>query len=118
MQRVKVDQRFGDNVTIQRAVDELSARGGGIVEVGPGTFTMHDSLHLRSGITLRGMGRETILRKAAMVESPLANYEAYGHYDVSVAEPDKFRIGMGVCIYGKNALGFLRTVATLTWRKG
>jgi len=123
MNKIAVRQQSGDivgndNVMLQRSVDEMAARGGGVVEIGPGTYTMHDSLHLRSDITLRGAGHETILCKAPMVESPLANYEAYGHYDISVAEPDKFRVGMGVCISGNNARGFLRTVATLTWRKG
>ena len=107
-----------DNAAIQTAVDRIASQGGGVVEILPGTYEMHDSLHLHSGVHVRGAGAKTVLRKAAMVESKLSADLGYGHYDVSLAKPDRFRVGMGVYIRDDNAGGFYTTVATLTWRRG
>lgn len=106
------------NEALQAAVDHVAARGGGTVQVAAGVYEMADSLHLRSGVTVRGAGRETVLRKAASVVSPIVGYLGYGHYDVSLAEPDRFRVGMGVWISDERSMGFYDTVATLTWREG
>src|SRR5262245_966178 len=40
-----------DNRALQAAVDYIAKLGGGIVEIGPGEYLMHDSLHLRSFVT-------------------------------------------------------------------
>jgi len=120
---IKVGQVSGDfvgkdNAVLQQAVDRAARQGGGVVEIGPGTYEMHDSLHLRSGVAVRGAGEKTTLRKSAMARSALSADLGYGHFDVSLAEPDKFRVGMGVHVADDNAGGFYTTVATLTWRKG
>lgn len=107
-----------DNAAIQQAVDAAAAQGGGVVRILPGTYEMADSLHLRSGVHVRGGGEGTVLRKAAMVESELAADLGYGHYDLSLAEPGKFRVGMGVYVFDDNAHGFYTTVGTLTWQRG
>ncbi|MHB9132765.1 MAG: right-handed parallel beta-helix repeat-containing protein [Armatimonadota bacterium] len=106
------------NTALQAAVDAAARAGGGVVSITEGVYTMHDSLHLRSGVTVRGEGAGTVLRKAACVSSPILGYLGYGHYDVSLVEPDKFQVGMGVYIADNNAGGFYTTVATLTWRDG
>ncbi len=105
------------NVPIQAAVDRVAAAGGGVVEILPGVYQMHDSLHLRGRVTVRGAGAETVLRKPPSTQSALSVDLGYGHFDVSLAEPDKFRVGMGVHIQDDNAGGFYGTVATLTWRE-
>ncbi|HEY3398665.1 MAG TPA: right-handed parallel beta-helix repeat-containing protein [Armatimonadota bacterium] len=110
--------RGEDNVALQAAVDYVAGVGGGQVEVQPGTYLMHDSLHLRSHVTVRGAGADTVLLKPPAVSSALSTDIAYGHWDVSLAEPDKFRPGMGVYIYDDNTGGFARTVATLLYRDG
>ncbi|HUT75083.1 MAG TPA: right-handed parallel beta-helix repeat-containing protein, partial [Armatimonadota bacterium] len=69
-------------------------------------------------VRLVGAGAETVLRKAPERYSRLAAYVGYGHYDVSVADPDRFAVGMGVTIRDDNAVGFYETIATLTWRDG
>jgi nitrous oxidase accessory protein NosD len=79
---------------------------------------MSDSLHLLSGVTVIGAGEKTVLRKAPMARSALSADLGYGHFDVSLAEPDKFRVGMGIHIRDDNSGGFYNTVATLTWREG
>lgn len=106
------------NAALQAAVDRVAALGGGVVKALAGTYDMQDSLHLRSRVSVRGVGEGTVLRKAPSISSPLAADLGYGHYDVSVAEPDKFRVGMGVHIQDNRGGGFYTTVATLIWRDG
>ncbi len=107
-----------DNRALQRAVDRVAGQGGGRVVIRPGLYHMEDALHLRSGVQVEGSGRDTVLRKAAEVRSELSADLGYGHYDVSLAEPEKFRVGMGVIITDSRAGGFYETQATLTWRDG
>jgi len=112
------DFRGMDNRAIQAAVDRVAAEGGGKVLLRPGVYRMADSLHLRSGVRVEGSGRTTVLRKAAEVRSALAADLGYGHFDISVAEPERFAVGTGVLIGDDRAGGFSLTVATLTWRDG
>jgi len=107
-----------DNRAIQAAIDAAAQRGGGTVRVLPGAYVLEDSVHLRDGIRLVGAGPETILRKAPERYSKLSAYLGYGHYDVSVAEPGQFAVGMGVTVRDNNAFGFYETIATLVWRDG
>ncbi|NQT86659.1 right-handed parallel beta-helix repeat-containing protein [bacterium] len=112
------DVQGADNRAIQIAIDGVAERGGGQVTILPGAYTMHDSLHLRSGVHVVGSARDTVLRKAPEARSPLSADLGYGHYDVSLAEPEGFAAGMGVLITDSRAGGFYDTVATLTWRDG
>lgn len=113
-----VDVEGRTNRDIQDAIDRVAAQGGGEVRLPPGTYDMEDSLHLRSHVTIRGEGAKTILRKRPSVSSALSADLGYGHYDVSLAEPDKFHTGMGICIHDDHSFGFYNTVATLLWRDG
>ncbi len=103
---------------IQAAVDRVAAQGGGEVFLPAGVYEMDDSLHLRSRVRVRGEGPKTILKKRPSVSSALSADLGYGHYDVSLAEPERFRAGMGVHVHDDRSGGFYDTVATLTWRKG
>ncbi|UCD49437.1 MAG: hypothetical protein JSW27_18130, partial [Phycisphaerales bacterium] len=49
-----------DNRVLQAAVDYIANLGGGLVEIGPDQYTMHDSLHLRPNVTVRGTKDQTI----------------------------------------------------------
>ncbi len=102
-----------DNNIIQAAVDRVASLGGGIVNILEGTYIMEDSLHLRSGVLVRGCGEKTVLKKGSCVSSPVDGYLGYGHFDVFVKHPEKFRPGMGVYIIDKRADGFFSTVATI-----
>lgn len=110
--------RGQDNVALQAAVDYVAGVGGGEVHIQPGTYAMHDSLHLRSHVTVCGSGEDTVLRKPPSARSALSTDIVYGHWDVSLAQPDLFRPGMGVYIYDDAVGGFARTVATLLYRDG
>ena len=103
------------NRTLQSAVDEVAAAGGGVVEIAAGTYCMHDSLHLRSGVRVVGE-RGTVLLKQPSISVPLLDYLGYGHYELTVTEPDRLAVGMGVYVWDDDSSGFYRTVATITGR--
>ncbi len=121
--RVTVGLRDADIVgadqrALQAAVDYVASLGGGTVEIGPGEFQMRDSLHLRSRVTVRGQGAQTILRKAASATSPLEVDGDYGEEQVTLKNPEGFQVGDGVAVWDQNANGFHTTVARLTGRNG
>ncbi|MCX5660621.1 MAG: right-handed parallel beta-helix repeat-containing protein [Planctomycetota bacterium] len=105
------------NATIQEAVDRAAEAGGGIVRVPAGLYLMHDALHLRTGVRVIGE-KGTVLRNVPSVVSKIPNYIGYGHFEFSVAEPEKFKVGMGVHILDDGAVGFYTTVATIIERRG
>ncbi|MCL4855636.1 MAG: hypothetical protein KJZ78_30080, partial [Bryobacteraceae bacterium] len=90
------DVTGSDNVALQKAADLL--RPGDTLVVGAGTWEMHNSLFLPSGVTVRGISGKTILKKSRGVESSLIEDGDYGERVLAVAEPEKFRPGMGVSI--------------------
>jgi hypothetical protein len=124
--RIRVGTRPGegndligsDHRALQAAVDYIAALGGGTVEIGPGTFTMRDSLHLRSGVTVKGAGGETILRKAPSVRSRLRLDGDYGEEQVSVENATGFEVGDGVAVTDDHSGGFHTTVARITGKSG
>jgi hypothetical protein len=107
-----------DNRALQAAVDYVAQRGGGTVEILEGTYAMYDSLHLRSNVTVRGQGEETVLRKCDGVSVPLVLDGDYGEEQVTVADRSPFRVGMGVAVADDHAGGFHTTVGTITWQDG
>jgi len=107
-----------DNRALQAAVDAAAGLGGGLVEIGEGVYEMHDSLHLRSHVTVRGKREKTILRKANGVSSPLAIDGDYGEEQITVTNPAGFEVGYGVAVWDANAGGFYATVARITGRNG
>ncbi|MBI3973928.1 MAG: right-handed parallel beta-helix repeat-containing protein [Chloroflexi bacterium] len=102
-----------DNRALQAAVDYVARMGGGAVFVGPGTYLMHDSLHLRSGVTVRGSGAETVLRKCDAAVSRLVLDGDYGEEQITVADATGFAPGMGVVIWDDRSGGFHTTVTTI-----
>src|SRR6185437_13768705 len=83
-----------DSAALQKAADML--RPGDTLAIGPGTYQMDASLLIPSGVTVRGTAGKTILMKSRGVESPLAEDGDYGESYLNVAQPEKFRPGMGV----------------------
>jgi len=107
-----------DNRALQSAVDYVSNLGGGTVEIAPGEYLMHDSLHLRPNITIKGTAGKTTLRKASSVITPLSIDGDYGEEQITLSNPEGFEVGYGVAIWDKNAGGFHTTVATITGKRG
>jgi parallel beta-helix repeat protein len=102
-----------DNRALQAAVDYVGNLGGGIVEVGPGDFIMRDSLHLRSRVTVRGAGTNTVLKKDREHRSPLAADGDFGEAAITVQNPEGFAIGGGVYVASKTQRNFLGVCATI-----
>ena len=100
-----------DNKSLQAAVDAVA--GGGEVRLSAGIYEMHDALRLRSGVTVRGQGEETVLFKPPSVESEVSRYLGVGHFEVAGKNPERFKPGMGVYISDNHAGGFYSTVATI-----
>jgi len=120
---IRVGQREGDitgadNRALQAAVDYIAGLGGGTVEIGEGVYLMRDSLHLRSGVTVRGLGERTVLRKAPAAISQMALDGDFGEEQITLVNPEGFTVGAGVAIWDKNAGGFHTTVARITGRRG
>ncbi|MCI0689867.1 MAG: right-handed parallel beta-helix repeat-containing protein, partial [Sporichthyaceae bacterium] len=117
---VRVGQRAGegdltgtDNRVLQSAVDYVAALGGGTVLIGPGVYTMRDSLHLRSGVTVAGSGPDTVLRKADAAVSRLVLDGDYGEEQITVADGTGFAPECGVAIWDDRSGGFHTAVATI-----
>ncbi len=106
------------NVHLQAAVDRCAFLGGGTVDISKGVFHMADSLHLRTGVTVRGQGDDTVLLKNPMKSARITCFLGYGHRDLEVDNPNVFKPGDGVLIRDNNAFGFYTTVATLVRREG
>jgi hypothetical protein len=107
-----------DNCVLQAAVDYIAGLGGGTVEIGPGQYIMHDSLHLRSNVTVRGEKGKTILRKADGTVSILVLDGDFGEQQITVADPTGLAVGNGVAVWDDHAGGFHTTVARITGRNG
>jgi len=107
-----------DNRVLQAAVDYIAGLGGGVVEIKEGEFLMRDSLHLRSFVSVRGTKGKTILRKARAAASPLALDGDYGEEQVTLVNPDGFKVGDGIAIWDSQSGGFHTTVARITGQNG
>jgi len=107
-----------DNRALQAAVDYVATLGGGIVRVLPGTYLMHDSLHLRSRVRVVGAGTATVLRKADATTSPLYLDGDYGEEEATLASAKGFDVGMGLTVLDDNSHGFHTTVATILSKDG
>ncbi len=112
------DIRGFTNTHIQAALDRVFLLGGGEVVLSAGTFALADAVHLRAGVTLRGQGDATVLRKNDRKASRITAVLGYGHTDLHVAEPDAFELGEGVLLRDEKAYGFYQTCSTLVGREG
>ena len=102
-----------DNRGLQAAVDYLAGLGGGLVDIGPGEYLMNDALHLRSGVSIRGSGPDTVLRKSDGCFSKLFLDGDHGEEQVTLVDPSDFRIGMGISVIDDRSEGFHTSVATI-----
>ena len=83
-----------DSMALQRAARMLKA--GDTLVIGPGTYDMQNSLFVPSGVTVRGTKDQTILKKSRGIESALAEDGDFGEGSLAIAEPQKFRPGIGI----------------------
>jgi hypothetical protein len=106
-----------DNAALQKAARML--KPGDTLLIGPGTYEMNNSLFAPSGVTVRGTPGKTILLKSPGVESALAEDGDYGENMLRVAEPQKFRPGMGIAVLDDVLKdGWDISISTITAIKG
>lgn len=102
---------------IQHAIEQAAAHGGGTVVIPAGQYQLDNAVRLRSGVRLIGEP-DVILKKIPSVSSPILDYLGYGHYEITVADPQKFKVGMGIHVLDNLSMGFYTTVATLIGIEG
>ncbi len=108
-----------DNAALQRAVDMVSHDGGGTVFVKSGTYTMVNSLMLRSGVSLVGIGPAPVLQKADGITAKLAGDADYAGTELVVEDASSLQPGMGVTLSDDvHNTGWYPETRTLTALKG
>jgi parallel beta-helix repeat protein len=100
-----------DSIAMQTAADALRSRGGGTILLSEGVYAMYGPVRLYSGMTLKGRGKGTVLKKAEGVVSAFAQDVDYGVLCARVADPAGFRAGTGIQVKdASSAAGY--TVST------
>ena len=107
MYKVRVGTREGDLVgdsekVIQAAVDQVAARGGGTVLIGPGTYRLRNAVYLPSRVRIMGVGPESILMKEPSVSTRLAASSDWYDQEITLADTRGFQVGDGVCLRARN----------------
>ena len=87
---------------IQAAVDTMARRGGGTVQLLPGTYTLRNAVHLPSKIRLLGSGPDSVITKIASETVPLADDSNWFDQEITLADAKGFRVGDGVLVRTKN----------------
>ncbi len=85
-----------DGRAIQIAIDAMAYRGGGVVKVLPGTYTLSGPVRLRSHVALVGDKDKTILVLGPVVCSRLAVDADIGQKQITPIDASPFCEGMGV----------------------
>lgn len=107
--------RGSDDKAIQAGIDYLHRLGGGVLQILPGVYTLHNAIHLRPNLTLRGSGASTVLTMAPSVSTPLVRDADWYEYAVQVREPDGFVPGHGLMLSTKDEKGVPKYLfATIT----
>lgn len=105
-----------DGMAIQKAIDDASANGGGTVTISSGTYRLRNAVQLKSNIRLVGEDKVILVREPS-INTELAQYVGYGHYEVPLINADGFEVGDGIHIEDDNSVGFYNTQATIIAKK-
>ena len=86
---------------LQAGLDYLARLGGGTLKIGPGIYTMRNSIHLQSRIRIVGAGDDTVLRKGPSARTKLVEDSDWYYQSVKVESPETFEIGDGIVLQAK-----------------
>lgn len=105
---------------IQAAVDYVSRKGSGTVQILPGTYRLRNSIFLASNVRLRGSGDDTILVKEPSVTTKLTVDGDHWDQEVTLEDPAGFQIGDGVRLVAQDPHGKGTNIVqrTLIGKKG
>ncbi len=96
------DFRGDTHKVIQGAIDYVSKYGGGTVQILPGTYRFSNAIYLSSHIRIIGSDFSTIFIKEPSIETELIKDSDWYEQCLSVAHPERFKVGDGLCIQTKN----------------
>ncbi len=100
---------------IQLALDAVKARGGGIVQLNPGTFTIIGPVRLSDNTSLTGSGKATILKKCDGFKTSFIIDADWGMLKAAVKDAGGFKTGMGIQLYdSEHDQGWDVTTAVIT----
>jgi len=99
----KADLVGNDERVIQAAVDYLARRGGGTVQLLPGTYRMRNAVSLQSNIRLLGSGADSVLVKEPSVSCKIIADSDHYDQEITLADPKGFRVGDGITLIAKDA---------------
>jgi hypothetical protein len=94
----KGDLQGKDDKIIQAGIEYLHRLGGGILQIYPGTYEMNNALYLHPNITLRGSGKQTVLRKTDGVVTSIIRDMDWYEYAVQVENVKGFITGGGIML--------------------
>jgi hypothetical protein len=94
----KADIIGADDKAIQAAVDYVARLGGGTVQLLAGTYRLRNAIYLASDLRLAGAGADTVLIKERSTQCKLLVDSDWYDQEITVADPDAFRVGDGVCL--------------------
>ena len=101
---------------VQLAIDKVGRAGGGVVELPACELLLDRGLELRTGVTLRGQGSATVLRKGPGRTWAMAGYHNYGMMDVPLASTEGLSVGMTVSVHDSRTHGgFYETFSRINW---
>lgn len=95
------DFRGQDSLAIQAAIEYVSARGGGAVELLPGRYELFNSLRLRTGVELVGSGAASVLSRPPSIAVPITEDTDWYEDRVTVSDASGFRVGGGILLQGR-----------------
>ncbi|MFG0240967.1 MAG: right-handed parallel beta-helix repeat-containing protein [Gimesia chilikensis] len=87
---------------LQAAIDYIAGKGGGTVQILPGTFTLRNALHLPSHIRLLGSGPETIITKGPSETVAISEDSDWYDQEITLEKSAGFQVGDGVVLVTKN----------------
>jgi parallel beta-helix repeat protein len=100
---------------IQIALDDVRARGGGIVKLYPGTYKIIGPVRLSDNTSLIGSGETTILQKCDGFKTSFIIDADWGMLKAVVKDVSGFKIGMGIQLYdSEHSQGWDVTTAVIT----
>ncbi len=98
----KADLVGSDEKTIQAAVDYVTRWGGGTVRILPGTYRLRNAVFLQSRVRLVGSGLDSVLIKEPSVRTKLAENADFYEQEITLADPNGFRVGDGICLRARS----------------
>lgn len=112
---ITIGPKSGDIVgssdkALQAAIDYIAGKGGGTVQILPGTFTLRNALHLPSNIRLSGSGLETIITKGPSETVAISEDSDWYDQEITLQKSADFQVGDGVVLIAKNPSNGSQTV--------